>query len=611
MSLFDDQAGVAGAAFSDLFTISGSDLGLGEDPVASDPTVQQVTYAETAGQPATADRLNNLVNGTGTPSVPATPPIVITALNGGNDPHSGLDVTGNGFTYMDNTGTSPVIRAVYDVSDCNGQGIQVFDAGGNLIAEPRAVIIYHELSHAFHFAIGQIPFPQTACPGNTTDEPAAEIDENVLRAQLGLPLRDPCNHGGQCGGGPSNSCFTGDTRVTLADGEEKSIEGVRTGDLVLGRSGRANRVIGIERPLLGDRKLFAFNGGAPFVTAEHPIMTTAGWKAIDPEATAAENPFLVVGRLMLNDVLVILKECAVAVGAAESAEIVEPVLESISLIRLEESHADPGMPVYNLLLDGDHTYFANGLLVHNKCFIVSATTGSPVSEEVIRLRQLRERVAATSDLSARLIDAIYREYFQFSPGIAVELDQDAVARKAVLWIVVRPLLAWYSLACILALERDESAVKNALRDISSACPRYLGASSIATLLETIRAGEPLPTDAPQLLLDFAPRIQEAARLRFASWGILDPLVRAWGSTARSRDVVDEVAQWLATAPLEALPTQGDSDLLAQDVAGLASFFDFRPTARLQLGARLAAAWPSAADALERHGFIQQREVGDE
>ena len=28
--------------------------------------------------------------------------------------------------------------------------------------------------------------------------------------------------------------------------------------------------------------------------------------------------------------------------------------------------ADPATPLYNLVLDGDHAYFANDLLVHNK-----------------------------------------------------------------------------------------------------------------------------------------------------------------------------------------------------------------------------------------------------
>ncbi|MDB4923210.1 hypothetical protein, partial [Mucilaginibacter sp.] len=41
------------------------------------------------------------------------------------------------------------------------------------------------------------------------------------------------------------------------------------------------------------------------------------------------------------------------------------------------------------------------------CFIVTAATGSPESEEVTSLRQLRERVRATSRLAGQLIDVIY------------------------------------------------------------------------------------------------------------------------------------------------------------------------------------------------------------
>lgn len=164
---------------------------------------------------------------------------------------------------------------------------------------------------------------------------------------------------------PPSCCFTGDTRVTLADGTEKPIDLVRAGDLVLGRSGEPNRVIGIERPPLGGRRLYAINQGAPFVTAEHPFMTEAGWKAVDPDATAAENAHLVVGCLTVGDAVLRLQ--GIAVPAGDSAEgLGDPVLEPISLARLEQREADPETTLYNLLLDGDHAYFANGFLVHNK-----------------------------------------------------------------------------------------------------------------------------------------------------------------------------------------------------------------------------------------------------
>lgn len=609
MSLFIDQSGVPDGVFSDLFTISGSDLGLGDNPVAGDPTVNQVTYLETAGQPATADRLDNLVNGTphgGEPAVPATPPIVATALQGGIDPHSGLDVTGNGFTYVDSTSGSAIIRVVYDVSDCNGQGIQVFDSGGNLISETRPVILYHELSHAFHQAIGQIPFPQTACPGNTTDEPAAEIDENVMRAELGLTARDPCNHGGQCGGGPTNSCFSGDTLITCADGEEKTIRAIREGDFVLGRDGRANRVVGIERPFLGNRKLFSLNGSAPFVTAEHPIMTRTGWKAIDPAATAAENPLLIVGRLAVRDRLLKLTGCAITAGVA-GPDAIEPEFESMSLTSLTAHYADPKTPLYNLFLEGDHTYFANGFLVHNKCFIVSAATGSPESEEIIQLRLLRDRVEARSQLCGQLIDAIYREYFQFSPSIAFALEEDEIARKAVLWIVVRPLLAWYTLAGTLAFEQDNpQRVKKALQGVTKACPRYLRGSSIVASLDAILSNEPLGADTSPRLLAFVPKLRKAARSRFAVWAILDALRRVW-ATRKSVDLREQVAQWLADAPLDILTPPTNPERLESELQVLAKIFDFKPAARQQIGERLALAWPEAIGALKRSGLFSQEQ----
>lgn len=460
MSIFLDLAGKSGTAFFNLFTISGEDGGLGLTDVPGDSTVFQITYDETAGQPATADRLNQLVNNNFGAPVVTTQDIIITALNGGIDPYSGLDITGNALSYLDESGPSPVIRNVCDVSQCCGAGLAGFDTDGNPIATPNPVILYHELSHAFREVTGT---------QEDNDEPPATTDENVMRGVLGLCLRDVNNHGGDCAAGAD--CGGSD--------------------------------------------------GGP----------------------------------------------------------------------------DGGPPVGGCAAGNDD----------GGCFIVSVTTGSSESAEVNRLRQLRDDVAGVSGLSAQLISVIYGEYAQFSPGIAGELEQDAFARQAVLWIVVRPLLAWYTLAGALALEQaDQKAVSRAKRGVLKACPHFLGRSSIVTLLETLRSGEPLPADAPQLLLDFAPRIQQAARLRFASWAILDPLVRVWTSAVRHHDVADEVAQWLATAPLELLARPSDTELLDLDLGGLAGFFNFKPAARRQIGTRLATAWPEAVAILERHGFIQQR-----
>jgi hypothetical protein len=223
--------------------------------------------------------------------------------------------------------------------------------------------------------------------------------------------------------------------------------------------------------------------------------------------------------------------------------------------------------------------------------------------EVNSLRQLRDRVSASSRLGAQLIDVIYGEYYQFSPGIATELQQNAIARETVLQIVVRPLLAWYTLAGTLALEQaDQKAADQAVQDVLNACPRYLWGRTIITVLEAMRAGEALPTNTPPLLLDLVPRI---THLQFASWAILDPLIRAWRSATDDLDVVNEVAQWLATAPLEVLAPPSDPEILERELGVLADFLDFRPLARQQLGERLTAAWPDVVSALGQAGFVSQ------
>jgi hypothetical protein len=171
-----------------------------------------------------------------------------------------------------------------------------------------------------------------------------------------------------CFQGVCEGCFTAGTLVAMADGTSRPIEHVQVGDLVLGNAGRVNRVTAVLLPVLGQRSLYALNGGNFFVTAGHPFMTEEGWKAIDPAATPAEHAGLHVGRLAVGDHLLNLAAVAVQVGGgrASSAESVDVRIERVALRNLVGRSADPATQLYNLRLDGNHTYFANDLLVHNK-----------------------------------------------------------------------------------------------------------------------------------------------------------------------------------------------------------------------------------------------------
>lgn len=168
----------------------------------------------------------------------------------------------------------------------------------------------------------------------------------------------------QSGGG--TSCFVAGTRVALADGMSRPIEMVTAGDRVIGRDG-INRVVAVLHPTLGDRPLYAFNDGSPFVTASHPFLTEDGWKAVDPAAAQATVPGLAVGRLAVGDrlqALVGLAEPALVGGDAGEAAVAR--FDVTPLVRLVAHPADPATPLYHLQVDGDHTYVANELVVHNK-----------------------------------------------------------------------------------------------------------------------------------------------------------------------------------------------------------------------------------------------------
>jgi len=147
---------------------------------------------------------------------------------------------------------------------------------------------------------------------------------------------------------PDKSCFVAGTKVTLANGQEMSIEDVRPGAVLMGADGAHNTVIGLDRTRLGRRSLFGFNGQAPFVTSEHPFQTDQGWCSIDPEATLRENPQMTLGQLLPGSRMIRIDN------------------SSLELLELIESPGFPEQVLYNFLLSGDHTYFANGFLVHNK-----------------------------------------------------------------------------------------------------------------------------------------------------------------------------------------------------------------------------------------------------
>lgn len=167
----------------------------------------------------------------------------------------------------------------------------------------------------------------------------------------------------------AKSCFIAGTQILMADGSQKRIEQVRAGDLVVGRDGTINRVNELEKVRLAGRRLYSLNGNSHFVTAEHPFMTDDGWKAVNPAMTALETPELKVTALAVGDRLMKVAQYragGVAQGNLALDNDAQLLVSEELLVALDSVAADPALWVYNLLLDGSHSYFADGYLVHNK-----------------------------------------------------------------------------------------------------------------------------------------------------------------------------------------------------------------------------------------------------
>jgi hypothetical protein len=176
---------------------------------------------------------------------------------------------------------------------------------------------------------------------------------NCVNDSIGvIPPSDPIytNTGYVC---PSYypTCFIADTVVQMADGTNKNIQDVKIGDILKGEKTN-NKVLGFHDPKLNDKKLYSFNGGRYFVTAEHPFKTIDGWKSINPVLTAKENIGITVTELKVGDTLI-----------TETGKVLLKTIDS------KNDKADTQL--YNFILDGDHTYYADGYLVHNKLACVA------------------------------------------------------------------------------------------------------------------------------------------------------------------------------------------------------------------------------------------------
>ena len=143
------------------------------------------------------------------------------------------------------------------------------------------------------------------------------------------------------------TCFVAGTKITMADGNLKNIEDVKIGEKVKGQNS-INTVIGYERPIIGSRSTYIINNKVEF-TGDHPFLTKGGWKVADLE--------LYYNHPRCSDI----KPTQLKVG---DVLITEEGEESIKTLEKRKTRPADEI-VYDLKLDGDNTYIADGYVVHN------------------------------------------------------------------------------------------------------------------------------------------------------------------------------------------------------------------------------------------------------
>ncbi len=172
-----------------------------------------------------------------------------------------------------------------------------------------------------------------------------------------------CAPSTSCCGGWGWTCFAAGTKVNMQDGNEINIEDVKVGDKVVSQSETGEKTVStvtkLDQPIREHMCRLDFLDNISLkMTEEHPLMTTDGWKALDPNQTKNENPDLVVQKLEAGDKVM-----------RDDGTFSE--LKSVSCW-------SGRTPAYNLILDGKaHTYFADGFLAHNKGGEPSCTNTSP------------------------------------------------------------------------------------------------------------------------------------------------------------------------------------------------------------------------------------------
>ncbi|NMC36121.1 hypothetical protein GYA49_03685, partial [Candidatus Beckwithbacteria bacterium] len=159
------------------------------------------------------------------------------------------------------------------------------------------------------------------------------------------------------GEGSGGSCFLPQTQILLPDGETKSIEDFKVGEEVMSQNSESGKV-----EVAKVTQVFRHEGDQ--VADEYLIVKTNNGK----ELKVTPNHPVFLKKISIFDTLFVKNKSNGEwreIGEAKVGDELWDVIDgwiTISSIEL----VNKTVPVYNLEVANTHTYFAEGLLVHNK-----------------------------------------------------------------------------------------------------------------------------------------------------------------------------------------------------------------------------------------------------
>lgn len=195
-------------------------------------------------------------------------------------------------------------------------------------------------------------------------------------------------------------CFTADALVQTSNGY-KTIDQITTSDYVLSMDGKFHQVLDTMRHFTKTLYKIKPDGKSPFyVTGNHPLLAS---NVIDEGQTEHlfryQKPnFKRVDHLKINDSLFKAQK-----GISAKTDWHDP-LNYLTVVEIKKLDLEKPVQVYNLEVEGTHTYNVNGIICHN-CQNISVAgrqeglvkgKQSSMFFEVIRLAE--ERIKAKKSL---------------------------------------------------------------------------------------------------------------------------------------------------------------------------------------------------------------------